>query len=615
MHYQSKSTASKKQQVLLRSQEMASINPLYAGTFRVRTLNRCGSAQVGSSMLHLQTRPVHNYPRNIQAVTLHPHQFGRLQITAKCREEMLRKNHDQIDTVIRYELSSAPSHSTGAHYQTQSQVAETSRSDEARGLTHGQQPQPAQTALHTSTQSPLKRDTPPHGNKRSLARCAGEILKWRDLSHTIGRHAQWTRQYNGVRHLLQYVRWQAVHPQLAPISEWEEEISHEELQKLQMTTASSNHSFTSLECQDCPIIHRTSTPCSQLMQLEREATANVNCDRRLDNLQVVSALLSCGPSENDGESHDAFPENAGKIISNFHQHSTKECYTTLPETRKKCMRKPKYNCKFTGCVQGKRRVSVEWISNNNQQSLCTSNGNVETLHVFSYMPRQFHSHINLYDRGQQSTLTPITAPATADNGASVASTRVPARRAVPVMSTCSLCQQHGISLSSPTTAYPPEIEWNDAATNALYTVSMLQNVGLNTLYDRARNSKSMLQSYVHSFERRPKVYMARTKGSIQREKERDKDSDRRPAERSKAKPGKKGRRRHSPRQSQYVCYFCSKVNKQRTNHKRHMIMKHACRLDGTVATPEDIAQARAWASKERVDRSQQFKSKEYVSSN
>jgi len=278
------------------------------------------------------------------------------------------------------------------------------------------------------------------------------------------------------------------------------------------------------------------------------------------------------------------------------------------------MRKPKYNCKFTGCMQSKRKSSVEWISNNNQQSFCTSNGNVETLHVFPYTPRQFHSHVNLYDRGQQRTLTPITAPATADNGASVASARVPARRAVPVMSTCSLCQQRGISLSSPTTAYPPEIEWNDAATNALYTVSMLQNVGLNTLCDRARNSKSMLQSYVHSFERRPKVYMARTKGSIQREKERNNDSDRRPAERSKAKPSKKGRRHHSPRPSQYVCYFCSKVNKQRTNHKRHMIMKHACPLDGTAATPEDITQARAWASK-GVDRSQQFKSKEYVSSN
>ena len=109
--------------------------------------------------------------------------------------------------------------------------------------------------------------------------------------------------------------------------------------------------------------------------------------------------------------------------------------------------------------------------------------------------------------------------------------------------------------------------------------------------------------------------MARTKGSMQREKEREKDRDSdndRPTESLKDRPSKKGRKRHSPRPSMYVCYFCDKVNKQRTNHKRHMIMKHACRLDGTKATGEDLAQARAWASKERADRSQQFKSKEYV---
>jgi len=272
------------------------------------------------------------------------------------------------------------------------------------------------------------------------------------------------------------------------------------------------------------------------------------------------------------------------------------------------MRKPKYNCKFTGCMQGKQKL--KWISNDNQQSLCTSNGNAEPLSNLSNIPRQFHSNANLYDRIQQRTLTPVTVPATADNGASVTSARDHARRTFPVMSTCSLAQQCGMSLVSPTTAYPPEIERDDAATNALYTVSMLQNIGLNTLYDRARNSGNMLQSYHRSFERRPKVYMARTKGSVQRE--RDSDNNCRAAEHSQAKPKKKGRRRRSPRPLQYVCYFCDKVNKQRVNHKRHMTMKHGCRLDGTAATAEDIAQARAWASKERADCSQQFKSKEYV---
>jgi len=152
MHFQSKSTACKKQQPLLRSEKTASKDLLCEGTFRVRMLNRSGSAPVESRMLHLQTYPIHAYSRGIQAVTLHPYQYVRVQIIAKCREEMLR-NNDQENAVINYELSSAPSHSTGAQNQTQSQVARTSKRERARGLTHGQQPQPAQTALHTFTQS------------------------------------------------------------------------------------------------------------------------------------------------------------------------------------------------------------------------------------------------------------------------------------------------------------------------------------------------------------------------------------------------------------------------------------------------------------------------------
>ena len=104
--------------------------------------------------------------------------------------------------------------------------------------------------------------------------------------------------------------------------------------------------------------------------------------------------------------------------------------------------------------------------------------------------------------------------------------------------------------------------------------------------------------------------------SMQREQgqEKDRDSDHDcPTESRRVRPSKKGRKRHFPRPSQYVCYFCDKVNNQRTNHKRHMIMRHACRLDGMKATEEDIAQARAWSSKKRADRSQQYKSKEYVS--
>ena len=81
--------------------------------------------------------------------------------------------------------------------------------------------------------------------------------------------------------------------------------------------------------------------------------------------------------------------------------------------------------------------------------------------------------------------------------------------------------------------------------------------------------------------------MARTKAAVQREKEREREQDS-DNDRRKVRPSKKGRKRHSPRPSLYVCYFCDKVNKQRTNHKRHMVMKHGCRLDGTKATDEDL---------------------------
>ena len=388
---------------------------------------------------------------------------------------------------------------------------------------------------------------------------------------------------------------------------------HEKLQKLQMITGlSSNNSSISLECHDCPAIRCLSTPCFRLegsivkVQPERNAASSVEHDEHRGRSRYQSSQIT-----------NAFPETVGKSITNFHEHSPKDCSISTPQ---KGMRAPKYNYaqrmrKFTGCMQSKRELSVEWISNDNQQSLCMNNGNVEPVCVVKEKSqRQSHSNANLYDRMHQCTLAHVTAPATADNGASVTSTRVYVRRTFPAMSTCSLAQQRGMWLSSPTTAYPPEIEWDVAATNAICSVSLLQNVGLNTPYDRARNSESMLQSYIHSYERRPKVYMACTKGSVQHEKERESDSARRPAERREARPSKKGRRCHSPRPSQYVCLFCKKVNKQRTNHKRHMVMKHGCRLDGTEATAEDLAQARAWASKERPDRSQQFKSKEYVSS-
>ena len=110
-------------------------------------------------MHHVQTRPaqaqtqcgkldaskvyvsnsVEDDSQYIQAVTLHLHQFEGLQ---ESKESLLRNNYGK--EAINNELSSAP-HSTGAQYQTQSQVLETFKSDEARGPVNGQQPQLVQT--------------------------------------------------------------------------------------------------------------------------------------------------------------------------------------------------------------------------------------------------------------------------------------------------------------------------------------------------------------------------------------------------------------------------------------------------------------------------------------
>ena len=163
-------------------------------------------------------------------------------------------------------------------------------------------------------------------------------------------------------------------------------------------------------------------------------------------------------------------------------------------------------------MQSKRKLSVEWISNDNQQGFYVSNCNVEPLCVVQEKSqRQIHSHANLYDRKHQYTPTRVPVPTTADNGTSITSARVYARRAFPAMSTCSLAQQYGMSLSSPTTAHPAEIEWDVTVTNAKCSVSLLQNVGLNTLYISDRNSESMLQSYVHSYAQRPKKYIMATR--------------------------------------------------------------------------------------------------------
>jgi len=133
-------------------------------------------------------------------------------------------------------------------------------------------------------------------------------------------------------------------------------------------------------------------------------------------------------------------------------------------------------------------------------------------------------------------------------------------------------------------------------------------------------NKSTLKSHRYSYVKDlPRVCMARTKQTARRDRDGrqpGRDDERHPDERrhgETSKPRAKKRRQQSPRPNQYVCFFYQKVNRQRTNYTCHLIMRHQCRLDGTPATGEDIAQAKAWNSKTRVDRSGYYKSKEYVS--
>jgi len=196
--------------------------------------------------------------QHIQAVTPHFHQKNAPRCANdKSKESLLRDNYG--NKAIMNELSAAQP--TGA------------QSSDGEEVISSQWPRAALTAC--IDEKGVNAGIPPLSDEWSLSRHVGEALKWRGRSHAIGRHAQWAGQYNGVRYLLQYVHWQTAHPQLAPISEWEERLMnerltqiaqsvehetldprvvgsslHEKLQKLQMITSlSSNNSPVSRTCE------------------------------------------------------------------------------------------------------------------------------------------------------------------------------------------------------------------------------------------------------------------------------------------------------------------------------------------------------------------------------
>jgi len=129
------------------------------------------------------------------------------------------------------------------------------------------------------------------------------------------------------------------------------------------------------------------------------------------------------------------------------------------------------------------------------------------------------------------------------------------------------------------------------------------------------STNSSFQNYTH---RLPAVRMARTKQTArkvrddrQRNRERRQEGDRR-RDRSNTLP-RRGRRRSPPPQ-RFECVFCGLISFQRTNHRRHLVLEHNCRPDGTPAKAADIEQAKRWSSSQPTGRSARYKSCEFVES-
>jgi len=60
--------------------------------------------------------------------------------------------------------------------------------------------------------------------------------------------------------------------------------------------------------------------------------------------------------------------------------------------------------------------------------------------------------------------------------------------------------------------------------------------------------------------------------------------------------------------------FCGQISSQRRNHRRHLIIQHNCRPDGTQATAVEIEQVRSWKPSQTTGRSVMYKSCEFVDS-
>ena len=151
-----------------------------------------------------------------------------------------------------------------------------------------------------------------------------------------------------------------------------------------------------------------------------------------------------------------------------------------------------------------------------------------------------------------------------------------------------------------------------------------ESTSTQTKISTSPNKTSSFQNYTIPV-KTCQVNMVRTKQMVRKERDdhrrddRCRDGDRRrDDEREEPEKRPRGRPPQAPASTTYTCFFCKKENKQQTNHRRHLIIQHGYRIDGTPATEADIEQAKAWSSHEPASQRQRasqqsYKSKEFVS--
>jgi len=184
----------------------------------------------------------------------------------------------------------------------------------------------------------------------------------------------------------------------------------------------------------------------------------------------------------------------------------------------------------------------------------------------------------------------------------------------------STCMQ---SSSTESARQPPETYKKGKRT--LFNIHSTLNADESTSTQKistSPNKTSSFQNYT-ILVKTCRVNMVRTKQTAKKERDdhrrddRRRDVDRRQDDnRDEPERRPRGRPPQAPASTTYVCFFCKKVNKQRTNHRRHLILQHKCQIDGTPATEADIEQARAWSSHEPASQRQRanqqsYKSKEF----